>query len=112
MSVGIANGFVGFRLSGGSYHNIMYGIFVGVFMFGLLGALFWAHKRRQSRRRENDRIADEAYEEFKRGDEYRGAPLKGEHAEETHSMQSIDISRETPVVPEDEGKPVQPKVLV
>jgi hypothetical protein len=113
MIAGTANGFLGFHFAGGSYHNLMYGMIVGVFYSGLIGALFWARVRRKAKRRENMRIADEAYEEYK--GEKRGPPgrLVERERDEEHDVELRDMRKEVPpaYVDDDHGKPVEPRAL-
>ncbi|KAF2786223.1 iron reductase domain protein, partial [Melanomma pulvis-pyrius CBS 109.77] len=110
MLAGVANGFLGFKFSGGIYHNLMYGIIVGVFFTGLVGALFWAHKRRQTKRRVDERIADEAYEEFK--GENRGPSSGQVWGGPHHGIEMREIPTEVPPSYEDEVRPVEPKTMV
>ncbi|KAF2662027.1 iron reductase domain protein [Lophiostoma macrostomum CBS 122681] len=83
---GTVNGFLGFNFSGGSFHNLMYGIIVAVVFIGLAGALFWAQKKKNRKRRrvEDRRLQDEAYEAFKHQGGYMGVREEGDDDEHEH----------------------------
>jgi Flp pilus assembly protein TadB len=84
---GTTNGFLGFNFSGGSYLNVMYGVIVAVVFIGLAGALFWAQKKknRSSRRVEDRRLQDEAYEAFKHQGGHMGARGETDDDDDEHA---------------------------
>jgi hypothetical protein len=113
---GTANGFIGFSFAGGSYHNVMYGVIVGVFYSGLIGALFWARVRRKAQRRENEGVADEAYEEFKgenRGPRGRlvGREMHNDHDHDVE-LRGMPKDASTAYVDENHVRPVEARALV
>jgi hypothetical protein len=111
---GTTNGFIGFSFAGGSYHNLMYGIIVGVFYSGLIGALFWARVRRKSKTRENERIADEAYEEFKGENRGPSGRLVGREMHNDDGMELREMPQDASpaYVDEDHVRPVEARALV
>lgn len=106
---GTANGFLGFNFSGGTYHNLMYGIIVGVVFVSLFAALFWARKRKNKkmRRVEDRRLQDESFEAFKHQGGYMG--VRDEDEDEDGHMLG-QIPREGP--PQYHGGAVRGRELV
>ena len=108
------NGFIGFRFAGGSYHNLMYGIIVGVFYSGLIGALFWARMRKKAKGREKERVADEAYEEFQGENRGPRGRLVGREMRNEDDVELREMPKEASpaYVDEDHVRPVEARALV
>ncbi|KAF2111016.1 hypothetical protein BDV96DRAFT_603605 [Lophiotrema nucula] len=75
--LGAANGFLGFTFSGGSYHNIMYGIICAVVFVALAIALFWAQRRKKKQGKRGRTMAgsmgaEDMQREFRREEAYEG----------------------------------------
>ncbi|KAF2247367.1 iron reductase domain protein [Trematosphaeria pertusa] len=99
---GALNGFLGFRFSGGSYHNIMYGAIVAVIFIVLAGLLVWTARRKKTRGRR--KAGGEAYEGFA----HRGADT-GYAGRDHIPLRSVP-SEEPP--PYEAARGVQPRNMV
>jgi len=88
----------------------MYGIIVGVFYSGLIGALFWARVRR----RKNERVADEAYEDFKGENRGPSGRLVGREMRNDDSVELREMRQDASpaYVDEDHARPVEARALV